>query len=196
MGEMLSNVGSFFSGTGGKLLQAGAAGTGTVGNILNMIQRGQQYSKLKSFENLSPQQLAAKVSAGTQPLNAGLVQATTNAVQGADAERGLATSPGIFNADLAQALAPAEQSNQNTAMQLLMQQMGLPTQATSILNPVSNLSGSFAQLMKSFQPPTTPASGSLPPNFMNLIYGSGGTPSADSGLTDTPVFPSSGGVNS
>jgi hypothetical protein len=182
--DAITSLGNFFSGPAGKLLQAGTAVTGETGNILNMIQRGQQFDKLKSFENLSPQQLSAKVAAGTQPLNAGLVQSVTNSVQGADAERGLATSPGIFNADLAQSLAPYQQQNQNTALQLLMKQIGLPTEASSILNPVSSMGGSFAQLMKQFQPPTGAGAVTLPPNLMDLMYG---TPASASGLTDSPV---------
>lgn len=190
--DAITNLGNFFSGPAGKLLQAGTTATGEAGNILGMIQRGQQFDKLKSFENLSPQQLAAKVAAGTQPLNNGLVQSVTNSVQGADAERGLATSPGIFNADLAQSLAPYQQQNQSTALQLLMKQMGLPTEASSILTPASDLSASMAQLMKSFQKPAAPGGIQLPPNFFSQIPSS---PADPSGLTDTPIFPSSG-VNS
>jgi hypothetical protein len=182
-----STLGSFFSGAGGKALQGISTGVGGIGNILNMIQSGQQYSKLKQFENMTPQQLSARVAAGTAPLNAGLTQTVTNSVQGADAERGLATSPGIFNADLAQSLAPYQQQNQNSALQILMAQMGLPTAAKSILNPVTPLSNSFANLFKTAGPNNNPGTVPSDPNaLLNLIYGSG-TSDPTSGLTDTPV---------
>lgn len=187
MPDLLTSLGSFFSGAGGKAIQAGSTGVGAIGNVLNMIQSGQQYSKLKAFENMTPQQLSARVAAGTQPLNAGLTQAVTNSVQGADAERGLATSPGIFNADLAQSLSPYIQQNQNSALQILMAQMGLPAQAKSVLNPVTPLANSFSQLFKSFgnNTPATPAP-SDPNALLNLIYG-GGTSDPSSGLTDSSI---------
>jgi hypothetical protein len=184
MGQMIS---SFLP-----VLTAGSAGAGAFGNILSMIQQGQQFSKLKSFENMSPQQLAAKVSAGTQPLNAGLVQSVTNQVQGADAERGLATSPGIFNADLAQSLAPFQQQNQNTALQLFLQQMGLPVQASSLLR-TQPLNNSFANLFKTMQanqPSTVPSD---PNSFMDLIWGPSGSGGGGGTLTDSPIDYSGGG---
>ena len=187
MPDLITSLGSFFSGAGGQALQVGSTGVGAIGNVLNMIQSGQQYSKLKQFENMTPQQLSARVAAGTQPLNAGLTQAVTNSVQGADAERGLATSPGIFNADLAQSLAPYQQQNQNSALQILMAQMGLPTAAKGILNPVQPLSNSFANLFKTFgnNAPAAPAP-SDPNALLNLIWGSG-TSDPSSGLTDTSI---------
>lgn len=173
------------------ILGIGAGGAGAIGNIMSMIQQGQQYSKLKSFENMTPQQLSARVAAGTQPLSAGLKQAVTNSVQGADAERGLATSPGIFNADLSQSLAPFVQQNQQTALQMLMAQMGLPVQASSLLRQ-QPLGNSMAGIMKYLQPQqsTVPSD---PNAFMNLIWGGGGGSDSGAGITDSPIDYGGGG---
>lgn len=194
--DAIQGIGQFLGNSGTlKGLQLGSAGTGEIGNILNMIQRGQQYSRLKSFENMSPAQLAARVSSATTPLNQRLVQDITNQVQGADAARGLTASPGIFSSDLAQSLAPYEQQNQNTALQLVMSQLGLPLQASSVLNPVSDLGNSFANVFKTFQNNSPTPTITSPQQLLDLVWGGGGAPSPGSGLTDAPVF-SSSGVNS
>lgn len=186
MSELIGNIGKFLGGTGGKGIETGLAGAGEVGNIMNMIQRGKQYDYIRGIEKLSPQQLAAKVNAATMPLNAGLTQAVTNAVQGADAERGLATSPGIFSADLAQSLAPYILQNQRQAQDLVTGQWGLPSEASSIMNPVSSLAGPMANLFKIWQQPqsTTPSN---PNDFLNLIWGNSPNATPTPGLTDVPI---------
>ena len=172
MSDLISKISDFFGSQGGqglgKALQAGFTGAGTVGNVLDMIQRGQQYSKLKQWESLSPAQLAAKVNAATQPLSTGLTQSVENQVQGGLAERGLATSPAIAAATYGQALAPYQLANQNQALNLLLTQMGLPAQGASMAVPPANLSNAWAQLFNRNNQSTTPSDYK---GFTDLIWG-------------------------
>jgi len=123
------------------LLGLGTAGAGITGNIMNAITRGQQTSKLQSAEknlaNLSPEALSGMVSKATAPLNQNLVSSVGNLVQADVAGRGLAESPGVFAATESQALAPYQQQNQNTALQLVLQKLGLPIEyANAVINSV------------------------------------------------------------
>jgi hypothetical protein len=141
---------SFFSNPGDvKLLQTGVAGAGEAGNLIEEKKR-LDYQNLVMNLLKNPQQLAAMAAKITQPLNAGLVQATNNQVQGNLASRGLAQSPGIFAASEAQALAPFEQQNQQTALSAVLQSLGLP--ASSFGQP-ANLAPLFSSLFQ----PTKPA---------------------------------------
>lgn len=140
MSELLNNIGTFFtSGVGKGLLTAGelgTAGAGLVGNILNERARSQELNRLKSSEATlaDPAKLSAEVRAATQPLNQGLVQGVTEAVSGELAERGLSQAPGIQAASISGALAPYEQQNQQTALQLVLTRLGLPLEyANTIL---------------------------------------------------------------
>lgn len=72
---------------------------------------------LNKLVNTTPQQEAQQVAAMTQPLNDQLVQGVSNPVQAYLAERGLAQAPGVQAQTLAQALAPFEQQNIQTAQQ-------------------------------------------------------------------------------
>src|ERR1700741_2348097 len=67
-----------------------------------------------------------EVRAATQPLSLGLVQDVTSQVSGTLAERGLSQAPGIQATELATALAPYQQQNQQTALQLVLTRLGLP----------------------------------------------------------------------
>jgi len=129
-------------------LLGGTAGFGEVGNILADIQRSKLLNQEKSWMNMTPQQMAAKVTAATQPLSAGLTQAVGNEVQGEMGERGLAQAPGIFAATESQALAPFYQQNQAQALQLILQQMGIPIQAASLLPGMTNMAPLLALLLR------------------------------------------------
>ena len=128
---------------------------GLVGNIFSGIEQQKQLSFLTNQEKqnarLSPEQLSGMVKSATQPLNAGLVEGVTNNVTGTLAEQGLSQAPGIEGATLAQALAPFEQQNQNTALQLVMEKLGLPLQyatgVASLIPGQTNNSEGLAPLL-------------------------------------------------
>lgn len=185
MADALSNLGGSLGGGGGsgstpgwmKLLLGGLTGAGELSNILASRQRSQAVSRLlgqeKAAEALTPQQLSSRVSAATQPISQGLTNDVTNTVQAELGERGLSQAPGIFGASLASALAPYYQQNQNTALQLVMKQLGLPLEYASALGTSlpgsTNMSPLLALLMKSVakpSPSTTPgpsSTGGTPP---------------------------------
>lgn len=186
--DTIAQLGKFLeSPAGGSLLKVGElglSGAGLVGNILNEKQRSDQLSALtKQEKNLpDPTALAKQVALATQPLNTGLVQGVENSVQGSLASQGLAEAPGIQAAVLSQALAPYQQQNQSTALQLVMQRLGLPLQyAQTILGglpPNTNLAPLLALLQKGSG--TSAPSGSAP-NLMTLLNLGQQTPT--SGIT-------------
>jgi hypothetical protein len=196
MSEAISSLGSIFSGGGGgtpswmKLLLGGLSGAGEIGNIMADRQRGDLLNKEKSWMDMTPQALAAKVSAATKPLDAGLTQGVGNVVQGQVGERGLAESPGVYSAVLSQALAPYYQKNQSDALSLILKQMGIPIESAGLLPGMTQMGPLLALLMKSVQKPTPTQTGSTggTPDFSQFM-----TPSATTG--DSPdwmnsVFPS------
>lgn len=191
MPQALGSLGGVFGGGGGgaldvptwmKLVLGGVTGAGEIGNILADRQRAGLLDQEKKWANLTPQQLSAKIAAATQPLSQGLTQAVGNTVQAQAGERGLAQSPGIFQAMLAQALAPYYQQNQNTALEAILKQMGLPAQAGALLPGNTNLSPLLALLMRSVASPTSGATSNTgdfgPPPY-----------SPDPTNTDTGVTP-------
>jgi hypothetical protein len=200
MPEMLSSIGSFFSSGAGqgieKLAGLGLAGAGLGGNIAAEHDRSKELAYLQQQQqanaSLTPAQLAAKVSQATAPLNAGLVQGVENQVSGSLAEQGLSEAPGIQASVLAQALAPYQQQNQNTALQLVMQQLGLPIQyGQAILGnqpQQSNLTPLLAMLMRNNgnqnQSSNLPGGGW---DFLNTIYGPGYNSSPGQNIGDSPM---------
>lgn len=127
-----------------QIIGIGGAGAGLFGNIMNSITRGNAISQMTKNENLSPEALAAKVSAATKPLDQSLVENIQNQVQADVASRGLAQAPGVFAAEESQAIAPAEQQNQQTALQLILRQLGIPEE---ILASTQGSSDPMAALM-------------------------------------------------
>lgn len=186
MPDMLGSLGSFFGGSGSAggglidLLGLGTTGAGLFNNISTGIQENQQISKLKSLEN--PTTLAKEVSQATQPLNSGLTQSVGNTVDASLAEKGLAQAPGIEASTLAQALAPFQEQNQNTALQLVLQQLGIPESILSSLGrQQTNISPALALLMRQNNPsgsnPTNPGSSQYDSFFNSLgNFGSSGSP--------------------
>jgi hypothetical protein len=138
------------------ILGIGTSAAGIIGNIMNARTRGQQTSQLQSAENkyanLTPEQLSGMVTKAEAPLNQSLLNQVGNLVQANVASRGLAESPGVFATTESQALAPYQQENQNTALQLVMKQLGLPIEyAQAIINsigPNSNISPIVQALMQ------------------------------------------------
>lgn len=145
-----------------KVALGAMTGLGEVGNVLADRQRAQLLNKEKSWMNLTPQQLSARVAAATQPLSQGLTEAVGNEVQGNVAERGLAQAPGIFQSILAQSLAPYYQQNQNTALQEILAQMQAPIQAGSLVPGQTDMSPLLMLLLSSLSKPTTTATGGAP----------------------------------
>lgn len=213
MPDALGSIGSFFGGSGSAgsglvdLLGLGTAGSGVIGNILNEKQRSDQINQLKKLEN--PTTLAKDVSAATQPLNSGLVQSVGNTVSGNLAEQGLSQAPGIQATELSQALAPFEQQNQQTALNLVLARLGIPQSILASLPNNANIAPIIAMLMRQSQGPGGGgAFGSPNPNssqydaFFNSLGSynqsntSGDTSLFDpSTLTDAPVNFDFSGVN-
>jgi len=188
--ETLAQLGTFLKGSGGQSLlkagEVGMTGAGLVGNILNERSRSSELDKLKKAEATlaDPTKLSSEVRAATQPLNAGLVQDVTNQVSGNLAERGLAQAPGIQATELATALAPFQQQNQNTALQLVLTRLGLPLEyAKTILAGMpqnTNLAPLLALLNKG-GPTGSDFSG--PGDFMNVLFPQGAGSSGGGDIT-------------
>jgi hypothetical protein len=155
----------FFSNPGDlKLLQTGIAGAGEAGNILQQVKANQYRDFVMGLLN-NPGRLATMTNQLAAPLSGALTQSVENQVQGNVASRGLGQAPGIFAANESQALAPYVQQNQNTALQSIMQALGVPA---GTFGQQSNLSPLFTSLFS--QTPkmipgqnTTPAPGLTPP---------------------------------
>ena len=170
--EALQSLGNFFSSSAGqgitKLSELGATGAGLFGNISAERQKSQELNYLKKQQDAvgTPAQLAQQVASATQPLDRGLVQSVGNQVSGTLAEEGLSQAPGIQATVLSQSLAPFEQQNQATALQLVMQKLGLPIQYAQALlanNPgQTNLAPLLALLQKGNPASSTPGSTSFP----------------------------------
>lgn len=190
------------------IIQGIGTGTGVVGNLVSGIQRGQEVDALRNQQKIlsNPAEVSKLVAGATQPLDQGLVQAVTNATQGAAAERGLATSPGLFSGMLAQNLAPFEQQNQSLALQQVLSQLQQAGLIGSTLlgggYGSTNLSPALASLMKLFSNPA----GTAPKTALNIPgytdgggigdygggtgdYGGGGT------IVDAPIDFGSSGIN-
>lgn len=175
MDGLTQALSSFFSNPAAmKGIQGGLMGAGEVGNIIEAKKR-LDYQNFVMNLLKNPQQLAAMAAKIQQPLNNGLVQSVNNQVQGDMAARGLSQAPGIFAASESQALAPFVQQNQQTAMNAVLQSLGLP--AGTFSQP-----SSMAPLMSLFSKPLLPAQTSTNPGL---------TPSS----SDNPFPWETGGVN-
>ena len=126
------------------IISGGAFGAGEIGNILEEQKRMQYQNYIMDLMK-NPQKLAALVAKLQKPMDNALVQGVTNQVQGNMAERGLSQAPGIFAASQSQALAPYEQQNYNTALQSVMQMLGMPS--GSFQQP-ANTSGALQMFLK------------------------------------------------
>lgn len=154
MPDVLGNV--------GKIVGIGGAGAGLIGNIMNAITRGKAIGSLEGYEKLSPEQLASKVSGATKPLDQALVENIQNQVQADVASRGLAQAPGIFAAEESQALAPAEQQNQQVALQLILRQMGIPAEILASTTGGSDPMAALLMLMLQNQGKTAETPNQVP----------------------------------
>jgi hypothetical protein len=138
--EALGQLGQFFSSGSGAglkdLATIGSAGAGLFGNIAAERQRSQELTNLKQQQaaaEVTPAQLSSEVTSATQPLDRALVSSVGNQVSGTLAEQGLSQAPGIQAQALAAGLAPFEQQNQATALQLVMKRLGIPVEYAQTL---------------------------------------------------------------
>lgn len=151
MSDMLSSIGSFLTSDSKPINSLlGLAGAGT--NIYSGIQNIQNQNRLQSAQNYvtslttNPTKMAQATAAYTQPLTAGLTSDVSNLVQGNLAERGLGSSPAAYTSALTQAISPYVQQNQSTALNALMQSLGLASGQRSIQSPTQDISKLLAQL--------------------------------------------------
>jgi len=164
--DALSSLGNFFSSGAGKGLESlatlGATGAGLAGNLSAEHQRQQELNYAKQQQALlaNPTALASEVAGATQPLNKALVESVGNNVTGTLAEEGLSQAPGIQATALSQALAPYEQQNQQTALQIVMQRLGLPLNYAQTILAGNPGQTNLAPLMALFKNMGTPASSS------------------------------------
>jgi hypothetical protein len=182
----MDGLGDFFTQNWQKLFSGGLVGAGEVGNILEGNKAGQYQNFVMNLLK-NPQLLAQMAAKIQQPLNNGLTQAVGNQVQGNLASRGLSQAPGIFAASESQALAPFYQQNQNTAMQAVLQSLGLPA---GTFRPPTNLGPAMSLFLNSFKP--NPAATAPTPTGVPIA------PSSTAGLTwPFPAsYDPSGGLNS
>ena len=206
----LTDIGNFFSSGAGqgivKGAELGATGAGLIGDIASQRAQSQQQSYLtnaeKTLAGLTPSQITQEAAGASLPLTSALTQEVGNNVDASLAEQGLSEAPGIQSTVLAQALAPYVQQNQEQALQVVMQKLGLPLQyastVASLIPQGSSLTPLLALLSRGQTPSTSQATqfSGGPLDLMNLIFGSGGAsnPAPDFSLGDFGT--DSGGTSS
>jgi hypothetical protein len=179
-----------------KVLPLASFGLGTYGNIKSgQAQQGNLdalETARKKYATMNPTDVSKMVMGATQPLNQGLVQGVGNQVNAMMGERGLSQAPGIFSGQLAQSLAPFEQQNQDAAMKIVMQQMGLPLEYAkgigAAIPPGQSMTPAlmmFLQSMGMGKPGASPSGGGAPAAAPGYA-----APGADS----SSMFPSDSGV--
>jgi hypothetical protein len=155
--DLISSIGTFMSGPGGKGINSllGLAGAGS--NIYTGIESAQQNQKIASSQQYirdlvqNPAKMAAAAAGYTAPLTAGLTSGISNEVQANLAERGLGSSPAAYVQQLTQALAPYIQQNQQMGYQDLLTALGL---TSNMRNPYAGSSPTnLAGLLKQLQLP-------------------------------------------
>jgi hypothetical protein len=164
IGSILQSIG----GSGGALgdilggAKLGLSGFGVVDQIMQARQRQDMLNRALAYQK-DPKRLASLVSGYTKPLDTGLVKGVGNEVQGYLAERGLSQSPSIQSEVLSQSLAPYMQQNQQRALQMALQVMGIPLEALATIGPgggTSGLAGLLATLGKINPGGANPTAGS------------------------------------
>jgi hypothetical protein len=159
---------SFFSNPGAmKAIQGGTLAAGEAGNILEEKKR-LDYQNFVMGLLKDPAKLAAMVAKVQQPLNRGLTQEVTNQVQGDLASRGLSQAPGIIATTESQALSPFYQQNQSTALNAVLQSLGLP--AGTFGQPAN-----LGPIMSLFSKPLPSTSGPAPTPGLTPPASSGGS---------------------
>jgi hypothetical protein len=151
MPQMLSTIGTFVSQYAkplSSIATAAGAGANLYSGVQNAQNMGAYNSTQKYIQNLvkNPQAMQKAAAGYTQPLSAGLTDGVTNQVQAQLAERGLGGSPAALQSNLAQALAPYIQQNQQTGLNALMNALSLGGSARPATLPSVDLSKIMSQL--------------------------------------------------
>lgn len=152
MSELMTSLGNFMGGAGGKGLNSVLSLAGTGANAYSGIQNAQNTANYNSTQSYiqdlvkNPTKMAAAASQFQQPLSVGLTDAVTNQAQAQLAERGLGGSPAAMTSAITQALAPYIQNNQQTAMQTLMNSLNLGSGTRPAALPTVNLTSLLKQL--------------------------------------------------
>jgi hypothetical protein len=194
MSELLGQIGGWFGSPAGKglgeIAGLGATGAGLIGNLAADRQRAQAAAAAKANMNLSPAALGAMVSGAEQPLNRSLVQDVTGNVNANLAEQGLSEAPGLIATATSQALAPFQQANQQTALQLVLRKLGLPAEFASTIPQNAQLAPLLALLMHSFgSTPGTPGGGTSPTGGASGSYPTMPFPFPTGGPMPSPNLP-------
>lgn len=191
MSDIFANIGNWLSSTQGQdITKLGTAGGGFLQNWLASRQANQKQQFVQDLIT-NPAKFNALVAQTEQPLNQGLVQDITRQTDAYGAERGFGSSPAIMKDILAQALAPAEMQNQQTAINSLLQRLGIYS-GQPTMKPV-DLTSIFKALSMAQQPsvqgqtPSQPSGANLPPDIFNLS-GPLPTPSVDVGDPTPTAF--------
>jgi len=135
--------GSFGSGTPAGASVGGAPGAsgGGMDNILsqlamlfqgiqgiNAVKQPYQQEQQAANIGMNPGLLSARINALTKPLSSQLVKSVTRATTPGIAEAGLATSPGMSQQMIAEALAPYQLQEQQMGQNAAFQGLTLPGQ--------------------------------------------------------------------
>jgi hypothetical protein len=166
MSDVMSQLGTFLSSSGGKAVEGGAvAGTGLVQNFM---ANNEAQKKQKFVEQLisNPQKFNQYVAGFQQPLTAGLTQDVARQTDAYGAERGLGSSPVAMKSAYAQALAPILAQQQNEASTRALQALGV-YEGSPTTKPVD-----ISSILKALMMGKSPTPGA----------GAGGGPMVDPGL--------------
>jgi hypothetical protein len=123
---------------------------------------------------MNPAALTSLINQNTRPLNQNLINSVTRATTPSIAKSGLATSPGMSEQIIAEALAPYQQREQQMAQQTVMGGMQIPFQVGA------GLGSSYPQLMSQIPYEMYLMSGNASP-YQQLGYGGPGGAFAGAG---------------
>lgn len=204
--EALSGIVGALGKFGGALGGATSA-ISPITSLFGLVNQFSQAQKAKGVEDRAiwyskhPEAVSNMVAAATKPLSSGLTSSVSNVVNANLAEQGLSQAPGIQTQNLAQALAPYQQNEQQMAMEQVFKVLGLPTEALRAMNltPQPNLAAMLAGSGSQPSPWTggmvgnTPDNALATPSYMPTapfgVYGPDVAPPDDIGTT------ASGGIN-
>lgn len=136
--EALGNIfGKIIGGMGSQTGQGIGGLFGMGSNILQQIMKwramSQANTQAKNLQRLvnNPSLLSARIASAAQPLDQNLTRTVTDSTLANLANRGLnpQTASGVTQQAVAQAVAPYEQQNLQTAAQLIASTLGLPMEA-------------------------------------------------------------------
>jgi hypothetical protein len=150
--EQIMSIFSFIGQNASKIIPAGAAGAGFLGNWLNQRKTNERQNFLESLSK-DPTKMNKYISGFEQPLSKGLTSGVENQVQAALGERGLSSSPTISADVYAQALAPYQQNEQQMAIQAAMNSLGIMPQTAG---PTADTSMPLFMLMQALNKKPAP----------------------------------------